>query len=213
MKNVALLKSQWHLLCQELQADFQLSEKIFIDLVNTYSNSARHYHNLNHIQDILYLIEEVQYQSDRFAVIQLSAWFHDYIYDSQAQDNELRSAVYAEKILNMLNISSEIIQQVKQIILSTKKHHPLIDSIDNLIFLDADLSILGASPDKYLKYAQAIRQEYSHLSNSNYQQGRKKVLINFLARDRIYYMDYFYRKLESSARDNLQAEINFLINN
>ncbi|MDJ0692056.1 MAG: hypothetical protein QNJ41_26625 [Xenococcaceae cyanobacterium MO_188.B32] len=204
---IALLQSSWHNLLQKIKANSQLGEVIFVDLVNAYCHPERHYHNLEHIQYLLNLSEKVRDISDNFAVLQFSAWFHDYVYDPQAKDNEVKSAVYAEKTLNNLNISPDIIQLVKQIILSTQKHEPLTDNIDNLIFLDADLSILGASSDKYVKYAQAIRQEYSWLSDRDYQQGRKQILANFLARERIYYTDYFYQQLEVQARANLEAEI------
>ena len=72
------------------------------------------------------------------------------------------------------------------------------------------MAILGTTPNKYQEYAQAIRQEYHHLSDRDYQVGRKKVLSKFSARDRIYYTDYFYKQLESVARKNIQAEINHL---
>lgn len=211
--NIALLKSSWHSLLQNLQANSQLGEVIFVDLVNAYSNRARHYHNLEHIQHLLSLSEKVRDMSDRFTVLQCSAWFHDYIYDSQAKDNEMKSAVHAEKNLNILNVSPDIIQLVKQIILSTQKHQPLINSIDNLIFLDIDLSILGTSTDKYLRYVQAIRKEYDWLCDRDYQKGRKQVLTNFLAREKIYYTDYFYQQLEVQARINLKAEIESYTNN
>ena len=158
--NLAWLKSQWNSLLSALSADAKLGEAVFIDLVNTYSDSVRYYHNLEHIQHLLERLEEVRELSDRSTSVQLAAWFHDYVYDSQVQDNEIQSAVYAEPILNSLNISLDTIHLVKQIILSTKKHQPLVDSIDNLIFLDADLSILGALPEKYFAYATAVRQEY-----------------------------------------------------
>ena len=209
---IASLKYSWYILLQKIQADSQLGEVIFVDLVNAYSHPTRHYHNLEHIQHLLNLSEKVREISDNLAILQFSAWFHDYVYDSQAKDNEFKSAIYAEKTLNTLNVSPDIIQLVKQIILSTQKHEPLTDNIDNLIFLDADLSILGASSDKYLKYAQAIRQEYSWLSNGDYQQGRKQILANFLARERIYYTDYFYQQLEMQARNNLESEIELYTN-
>ncbi|MDJ0534939.1 MAG: hypothetical protein QNJ70_21075 [Xenococcaceae cyanobacterium MO_207.B15] len=205
--NITLLRNSWHNLLQEFQAYSQLEEAIFADLVKAYSHPARHYHNLEHIKQILNLIETVREISDRFAILQFSAWFHDYVYHPQAKNNEVKSAVYAEKNLKNLKISPDIIQLVKQIILSTQKHEPLTDNIDNLIFLDTDLSILGTSLDKYFKYVQAIRQEYIWLSDGDYQQGRKQVLTNFLARERIYYTDYFYQQLEVQARTNLKAEI------
>ncbi|MCC0177930.1 hypothetical protein I4641_13170 [Waterburya agarophytonicola K14] len=180
---------------------------VFDDLVNAYCNPARHYHNLDHIAQILELLEQIKDIADRFVVLQFSAWFHDYIYNPQGKDNEVASAIYAERILQELNLDLEIIQPVKQIIISTKKHEPLLDSVDNLFFLDADLSILGTSPDKYWAYARAIRQEYQYLSDRDYSLGRKKVLNSFLKRARIYYSDRFYQQFEQQARKNLIAEI------
>ncbi|GAB4541897.1 MAG: hypothetical protein Tsb0014_34120 [Pleurocapsa sp.] len=207
------LKESWNDLLLKLNADLQYSEEIFRDLINAYSNPARHHHNLEHIQQILHALEAVKHLSNCPNLISLSAWYHDYIYNPKKQNNEEKSTESAEQNLNKLNISNQIIDPVKQIILSTKKHEPLLDNIDNLIFLDADLSILGASPEKYLQYAKAIRQEYHWLSDRDYQQGRTKVLKNFLARDKIYYTDYFYQKLEKAARNNLKSEINQMLNN
>ena len=184
-----------------------MKEAIFKDLVDTFSAPARYYHNLNHVRHLLDLIAEVEAIADRPKVIQFAAWFHDCVYNPQAQDNEINSAIYAMKTLQELNIASEVIESVRQIILSTQKHQPVINTLDCLIFLDLDLAILGASPDEYRKYALAIRKEYSWLGDRDYQRGRKTVLTNFLARERIYFTNYFYRRLEETARANLAAEI------
>ena len=208
--NIDLMKNSWHSLLQQSEADCQLGKAIFSDLVNVYSHPARKYHNLEHIQNLLSLSETFTDNKDCLVPLQFSAWFHDYIYNTQAKDNEVQSAIYGEKKLIELKISPNIIQLVKQIILSTQKHQPLTANINNKIFLDIDLSILGTSPDKYLNYSQAIRQEYMWLSDRDYKLGRKKILINFLSRKRIYFTDYFYQKLEAQARTNLEAEINIL---
>lgn len=204
------LKYSWFSLLQELQVDIRSGEVVFIDLFNAYSNPQRHYHNWEHIRHIFNLLEEVKDISECFTTLQFCTWFHDYIYNPQAKDNELQSALYAEKTLNKLNIDLTTIQTIKQIILSTQKHLPLTESIDNLIFLDVDLAILGTSPDKYWQYAHAIRKEYSYLCDRDYQRGRKQVLIEFLNRAKIYYTDYFYQKFELTARKNIQAEIKAL---
>ena len=201
------MRDSWYDLLQEFSANFQLKETIFSDLVNAYAHPSRHYHNLEHIQNLLILSELFKENRDNLITLQLSTWFHDYIYNSQAQDNERQSAAYAEKKLRQLNIAPHIIQLVKLIILSTEKHQPLTANINNAIFLDMDLSILGASKDKYLQYSQAIRQEYIWLNDLEYQKARKQVLSNFLARKRIYFTDLFYQKLEAQARNNLEWEI------
>lgn len=208
MTNINLLKSSWCKLLTQFAVDEREASKIFSTLVEAYSVRERHYHNLNHIQHLLDLIEEASGISDRPLVLQFSAWFHDYIYEPQAKDNELKSAIFAEQTLKTLNLPLDLIQSVTQIILSTQKHQPLSDSIDNLIFLDIDLAILGASVTKYQQYAQAIRREYAWLSDRQYQQGRQKILTKFLTRKRIYYTDYFYQQFELAARANISAEVN-----
>ena len=207
------LRFSWCDLLTKLSADSQSSDRLFSILINAYSDRNRSYHNLKHIDELLGLLERLKDTSHNFYALGLATWFHDYIYNPQAADNEIRSAAYAQKAMKELNIDSQTIEIVTQIILSTQHHKPLIDGIDNLIFLDVDLGILGSKPERYQQYAQGIRQEYSHLSDRNYGQGRTKVLKQFLAKSRIYYTDYFYQQLESQARNNLQAEIESLNSN
>ena len=205
-----LLKRNWFGLLNKLQGNLSLTKTVFNELVTAHTNPARHYHNLNHIWHLLTLANSIEAQAEHLSAIKLAAWFHDYVYDPQAKDNEIKSAMYAEKTLTELNIDSNLIDLVVQIIISTQEHQPLLDSVDNLLFLDLDLSILGASGDRYWQYAQNIRKEYSWLSDRDYQQGRKRVLTSFLARARIYYTDYFYQRLEHQARNNLIEEIELL---
>ena len=208
---VSQLRSHWFNLLEQLQVDRNLGESIFANLIEAYSDPARHYHNLNHLQHILDSLAEVRELIVNFPALRLCAWFHDYVYDPQAVDNEMESAIAAERILSRLRINFDTVRLVQQIILSTRKHEPFLEETDNLVFLDVDLSILGTSPDRYLAYSRAIRQEYSHLSDRDYREGRKQVLTQFLARERIYYTNRFYQRLESTARNNLQTEIDNLI--
>ena len=201
------LRLSWCNLLERTSADLEIGNKIFRVLIDSYSSTARKYHNLQHVYDILDLIERATDRSNNINILQFAAWFHDYIYHPQASDNESRSAIAARNFLQQLSLNIETIEAVEKIILSTQKHQPLIQDIDNLIFLDLDLAILGTRSSQYKIYSRKIRQEYSHLSDRDYQIGRKKVLTQFLARTRIYYTDYFYRKLELKARKNIQTEI------
>ncbi|MGF1538836.1 MAG: hypothetical protein ACFCU5_00035 [Pleurocapsa sp.] len=85
-----------------------MGKVVFIDLVNTYANSARYYHNLEHIHDILNHLEEIKHTSDRFVVIQLAAWFHDYVYHPQANDNETNYFYHKLELSAKANIQAEI---------------------------------------------------------------------------------------------------------
>ncbi|WP_414529600.1 hypothetical protein [Nodularia chucula] len=76
--------------------------------------------------------------------------------------------------------------------------------------IDADLAILAANPEQHQKYAHAIRQEYTWLSELEYITGRRKVLAHFLERQHIYHTPLMFEIAETSARSNLQAEIQTL---
>jgi predicted metal-dependent HD superfamily phosphohydrolase len=79
------------------------------------------------------------------------------------------------------------------------------------VFLDLDLSILGAEEERYMEYTRRIREEYGNYSWEDYRRGRAKVLKSFVARDRLYFSDYFYKRYEGRARENIQREIQSLI--
>ena len=78
------------------------------------------------------------------------------------------------------------------------------------IFLDLDLAILGTSSHEYDEYASKVRQEYCHYSSDEYRSGRKAVLKGFLARERLYFTDYFHQLYEVQARLNLERDIDSL---
>lgn len=201
-----ILKLRWETLLQPFLVETELEQKVFLDLVNAYSRPERFYHNLEHINQVLEIIEQMKSRRLNYIPAQLAAWFHDVIYDPQSHDNEEKSAEYAEAALHSLKIPQIIINRVKYLILTTKNHQALPTDIDNQIFLDADLSILGASEGEYQTYAQAIRQEYSWMSDVDYQIGRQRVLTQFLQQKRLYLTDYAYKKFEKQAKHNLQLE-------
>jgi len=185
-----------------------LANQAFTDLVNTYSQPYRHYHNLKHLDHVLSTINTLQIYAQDLPSVKLAAWFHDIIYNTHAQDNEDKSADYAANILENLGIPTSNINTVHQLILNTKNHQS--NDLDSQVLLDADLAILAAKPVEYQEYAQAIRQEYAWVSELEYITGRRQVLKGFLQRERIYFTPLMFESGEKSARDNLEREINNL---
>jgi predicted metal-dependent HD superfamily phosphohydrolase len=208
-EDTAIALSNWQSLLQPFRVEPILSQKVFFDLATAYGSSDRLYHNLAHIQQVLQIIYGMRSHAQNPAALEFATWFHDVIYNPKANDNEEKSAEYAAKILQNLGISAKIIYTVNKLILITKNHQASQD-IDSQILLDADLSILGASEADYGVYTQAIRQEYSWLSQSEYRLGRKQVLQKFLERERIYLTEPMFAALEIKARQNIQAEIRSL---
>ncbi|HEY9668206.1 MAG TPA: hypothetical protein V6C91_15450 [Coleofasciculaceae cyanobacterium] len=206
-KSFDSLKSSWDILLQPFEVEPELGQQVFFDLVTAYSSCDRFYHNLEHIHQVLETIEQLSSLSSNLPAIQFAAWFHDVIYDSRAKNNEEKSAEYAEIALIPLKIPRITIEQVKALILTTKNHHSLSNDLDSQILLDADLSILGASEPNYRAYAQAIRQEYAWVPDTEYRLARKLVLQSFLQRNRIYFTSQMLIALEKKARKNLQSEV------
>ena len=73
--------------------------------------------------------------------------------------------------------------------------------------IDADLAILGMTPHDYQRYASQVRNEFSVYPDFIYKNGRRKVLAHFLNKTRIYQSNEFFEKYESTARQNLLAEL------
>ncbi|NRD18793.1 hypothetical protein HNV08_01935 [Winogradskyella eckloniae] len=95
--------------------------------------------------------------------------------------------------------------------MSTKAHEVQCSKTnDNAVLLDLDLSILGTDWATYNVYLKKIRQEYKNYPNIIYNSGRKKILQQFLKRDRLYLTEQFKTQFEKQARSNLTKEIEML---
>ncbi|MDB5813821.1 MAG: hypothetical protein JWN23_938 [Rhodocyclales bacterium] len=97
-----------------------------------------------------------------------------------------------------------------QLILATADHtaaeNVLNEEPDAALFLDLDLSILGARPSIYNVYAKAIREEFDWVTDADYRAGRSRVLTRFLAQSRLFRTDYYTGQLDIIACDNMQRE-------
>lgn len=167
------------------------------DLLTRHTEPQRYYHNLAHLDTFLGLLPAKPH-------LEFAVWFHDAVYDPTRPDNEAQSALLAEQSLLRLGVEPQLIEAVVAIILATQNHQT--HDPDTALFLDADLSILGADRKTYQVYARAIRQEYAWVPQTLFLERRAAVLQKFLARARIYQTQAFAR-LEQPARENLQQEL------
>ncbi len=175
----------------------------FDDIASRYSEPARVYHTLTHIAGVLRAL--AGFEPSRELVT--AAILHDIVYDPRAADNEERSAAYAQNLLSRLSWDAESIERVAGLILATKHHQPDLGDGEAELLVDADLSILGASPVEYSGYSAAVRHEYSFVTDDDFREGRRRILEQFLARPRIFRTAEFQESLEAAARANLSREI------
>lgn len=172
-----------------------------------YLNSGRHYHNLEHLAHLFTQLTPVKDSIKHWDAILFALFYHDIVYNTLLSNNEAKSAKHAEKRMKEMNVPGELVKLCGEYILATKTH-PQTSDEDINFFTDADLSVLGASADKYLLYSKQIRKEYSLYPDRLYVHGRKKVLEHFLFMKRIYKTDFFFDQYELQARRNLQEELN-----
>ncbi len=205
---ISKLKSDWQSQTRKFCSNDKIINDISSLLVEKYSEKHRAYHNLSHINYLLKKAEMIDFED--FDSVYFAIWFHDIIYAPKKSDNEVESAKLAVKLLQQLSFPKNKITLVKQIILATQTHSAENLDQDGKIFLDLDLSILGAKPEIYQNYAQAIRMEYSHVWNFLYRRGRRKILESFLQREVIFFSAEIRQNLEKQARSNLANEIKLL---
>src|SRR5262249_59491880 len=92
-------------------------------------------------------------------------------------------------------------------VLLTKTHQARPADLNGQVLLDADLAILGATPEEYAAYARAIRGEYAWVPDDGYCRGRRAVLEAFLQRPRVFSTARLAELREAAARSNLRAEL------
>jgi predicted metal-dependent HD superfamily phosphohydrolase len=204
-KTIANLKTEWQNLLAKYCSDEAEIDEIFQILVEKYSEKHRAYHNLSHINYLLKEAKKIEFED--FEAVFLATWFHDAIYEPKRSDNEIESAKMAVKILSKLSLPDNKIIKIEQIILATQTHSAENLDDDGKIFLDLDLSILGANEEIYQNYSRAIRREYAHVPNFLFRRGRKQILENFLKRETIYFTENLRERFEKPARLNLSNEI------
>ena len=189
-------------------------DRLWQDIVTRYGEPQRAYHTLNHIEQLLVQLENINHILSEPHIIALALYYHDVIYDPTRSDNELRSAEFATDTLSPY-LSPEQYQQIHALIMMTANHQldTLVDNDkynDAAYLLDMDLSILGAPWSAYEQYAKAIRQEYAHVADDNYRDGRTAVLQGLLAHPKLYLTDHYYNQLETQARNNIKRELTLL---
>lgn len=175
-------------------------------LVAAYSGPERFYHNLEHLTEMFRVIERLHSTVEDPNALQLTVWFHDAVYDSRAKDNEQRSGELAVDLLGPIGVPASAIERIVRMIWATAHTAEPPGDRDTQALLDADLAILGASEERYARYAADIRKEYAWVPDAEYRAGRVGVLEKFLALPQIYHSEIMLKEGEERARANLRAE-------
>ncbi len=144
--------------------------------------------------------------------------YHDVIYAPTATNNEEKSAqrlIAEQPSLPLIEVAATAIRLSKHQhpdYVAWKSDDPLEIELTEW-FLDADLSILGASPAHYQRYLDELRVEFSVVPASLYRMGRLafvKEMYLRLESGTLYYSAHFSRLYADQAQENMRVEIESL---
>ena len=182
--------------------------EVWEELAERYGERWRHYHTLEHVADCLERLDDWKGLAERPEEVELALWFHDAVYVPWKGSNEEKSAELACQRLETLGVPAERRERIAAYILATKAHKPA-DGDPGLV-LDLDLSILGATEDRFDRYEQQIRQEYAFVPRPLYRRKRRALLQELLARPTLFNHGPIRDALEARARENLERLVDQL---
>jgi pantetheine-phosphate adenylyltransferase len=237
------LRKEWEALWPCYWQAVQAPEKVAQQLTNTnhwfahltgpqsHGAPERHYHNLDHLLHGLTEIRVWARNTNPSAVdvdtLRKAFWFHDAVYahgDGAVSNEEASARLWLgsglqsdlDGVPDEPGASADMAQSVASLIRATDHFqassitHPL-----KAVMLGADLAILGQSEAVYAQYTQAIRAEYAHVPEAQYQSSRRKALQHLHAKAQAHalYPDaYFAQLYNEQAMANMAQEIKALSN-
>mgnify|MGYP002751537296 CR=1 FL=1 len=192
------------------------------DVLRRWSSDDRHYHGLQHLMDIAASVETLTPQMHRPELVRLAAWYHGVVFSTEAKDtytrnggeDEAASAEVAHEDLLRLGVPEDNARRVAELVRGIRsKCDPRssdtakLDAIDiDLLALrDAHMGTLAVEPQRYKKYIERVRKEYSHIPTVLFLRGRQEIIRHLLGRPALF-ITPLARQWEETTRENLQAE-------
>ncbi|WHT16996.1 hypothetical protein N8J89_28195 [Crossiella sp. CA-258035] len=198
----------WVTAVTRLGGDSDTARRSGVELIERYREPHRRYHDLAHVEAVLrdsaWLGAELGLSEVDIAVLALAAAAHDVVYDGVPGQDERRSAEWARERLGAAGVAQEHRSAVARLVLATIDH--LGEDPLTLALLDADLAVLGGTEAEYDRYARAVRAEYAHVSEPDWQRGRGAVLAGLIAREPLYRSAPARARWEARAKANLKRE-------
>lgn len=183
--------------------------RILDELLARYDEGQRAYHTREHLEECLVLLDEVWAQCDHPEEVAVALWFHDAIYEPRRSDNESASAEWLAKVCYAMDVAELSIERMHALVMATR-HAVEVDQPDAQTLVDIDLSILGASLERFDAYEAQIRREYRWVPSMIYRIKRANVLKGFVGRSMIYGTPLFQDRFEERARANIARSLSTL---
>lgn len=195
------------------EASVETITRVGNDLIERWNAPLRSFHNVQHLANVISRIDELAATTHDPDMLRLSAWFlgalnvHSVEFGGEAPEKKIDVChSYVTDSLRDLGFDSEVCERVCALIHFSFQHHAPADDIDANALLDANCAVLASTPQEYKRYRQAIREEFPHLSDIEYQVKRRRYIRALLNRS-IIFRSPLGSQWESTARQNLEAEL------
>ncbi|MER7503094.1 metal-dependent phosphohydrolase [Nonomuraea pusilla] len=211
-----------------LAGDSPASRATRAELLARWSEPHRRYHTTAHLTAVLAAVDRLTAPEDGTVAegtgadgtgegagadgvfdpvaVRLAVWFHDAVYEGRPGWDEERSAQLAQSRLPRCGVPAARVAEVARLVRLTAAHDRAEPGDrDAAVLCDADLAVL-AGPG-YDAYAAAVREEYAHVPDEAFRQGRAEVLRRLLNTPSLYRTRRGRELWEERARANLAAEL------
>lgn len=180
------------------------------ELRRRHAEPGRHYHGWAHVEALLRWFDEVRPRLGCPDAVRWAVLFHDAVYDPTRGDNEERSAELLEEKAGLLDPAT--LARAARLVRATARHAvpdglDADEAADMALFLDMDLSVLGAPAAAFDRYEEGVREEYAHVPEPAFRAGRRRILEGFLARPSLFLSDWGRERFEAAARANLARSV------
>lgn len=178
-------------------------ENLFKDKLS----SVYFYHNFIHtafaVQKAEEIIKHTEISDDEREKILLALWFHDVGFtECNAEGHEERGAAIMKEFLLKESFSSEYIDEVSKLILSTQKYYQP-ENLAEKIMKDADFSHF--SSEFYNESSEALRKEWELTGGPCFSTEEwNKVNLDFLKNKHQYFTDYAKENWEPLKMKNIK---------
>ena len=203
--NQARFESLWSRCCPAESS----AESLFNGIRASYAEPHRRYHTGAHIEHCLRQLDlgrdEMGADAD---AIEMALWFHDVEYDPGDANNELKSAERFKRIA-VGKLNPDLIEQIYRLILSTIHNGPP-QAVDEQYVVDIDLSGFGLPWPEFVKDSINVRNEFPSLTDCEFAKNNGGFLKRLLGRPSVYSSEFFKKRYEHQARENMEKQIAFL---
>lgn len=185
-----------------------LTPELRSHLLRCWNEPQRRYHNETHLRAVLRAVDALEADGESFdgTAVRLAAWMHAAVFDPTGSENNEKSAVWAERVLD----AAAPVEEVARLVRLMGGHRVERGDLNGAVLSDADLAVLGSDPETYDTYASDVRHEFAHVPGERFVAGRVAALEGLLERRSIFLTRAGRDAWEKQAHANLNRELGML---